>query len=402
VKHRGAISSAGAVLLLIGVAGCQGEQRNSASGGPASAAKVTWSGTQEVEVKDPANRETAFTLQVPADWKFVGTILRPRGCHAAATPADGLSFTVLSPDGVSAIGQLPGVTWSWASDGTSPLGPRCQPVNITTAAAFLLNIATPNMHPYAKIIGIVPLSEKMQAGLEAQRSKMQAAGSNAHSRQLLDTARVRIEYELNGQTIEEQLGVVMTCQESDFPAYPQMRRPARTQRSCSSHGTYFKRAPKGHLDALLANNLPPAQINHAWDAHIAEQMRRSFAAYQQASDAQFADIQKHFQDQTNAMLQRGKQAQDTLKAGTEHALAQDRATQAATDHAAHQQVLDSLNRQDFVDPTTGQRIETSNQYTHNWISSDKSSVVLNADPTFDPNGVVDPIRQSWTELIPVN
>jgi len=83
-------------------------------------------------------------------------------------------------------------------------------------------------------------------------------------------------------------------------------------------------------------------------------------------------------------------------------MANDRANQDAIDHAAHLSVLDSLNRQDFIRSTTGQKIETSNQFTHNWISSDKNSVVLGADPTFDPNGAVDPIRESWTELIPAD
>jgi hypothetical protein len=300
---------------------------------------------------------------------------------------------------VTATGQLPGVGWDWASDGTSPQGPKCQSINIITAAGFLLNIAVPNIHPNAKIIGIVPLPEKMQAGLEAQRRTLRSAGG---PRRILDSARVRIEYDLNGQLVEEQLGTVIDCQEFDSPAYPQMRRPASTRRNCSSHGTYIKRAPKGHLDALLANNLPLAQIDHEWDMHISQQMREHFEAYQQASDAQFQAIQKNFKAQNDAMLQRGRDAQATLKAGTDHSMALDRANQGAIDHAAHQQVLDSLNRQDFVDPTTGQRIETSNQFSHSWISSDKNSVVLNDDPTFDPNGVVDPNRQSWIQLIPSN
>jgi hypothetical protein len=100
-------------------------------------------------------------------------------------------------------------------------------------------------------------------------------------------------------------------------------------------------------------------------------------------------------------LKRGQEQQDITKRGTNLAIARDNDTVAAMQKGAHMQVLDSLNRMDFVDPTTGRKIETSNQYTHNWISSDKSEVVLNGDPTFDPNGVVDPIRQSWTELIPV-
>jgi len=102
------------------------------------------------------------------------------------------------------------------------------------------------------------------------------------------------------------------------------------------------------------------------------------------------------------MVAQGKAFQAQQRNSFEHAMANDRAAQDATDHASHLQVLDSLNRQDFIDPTTGQKIETSNQYTHNWISSDKNSVVLGADPTFDPNGVVDPVRESWTELIPID
>jgi len=102
------------------------------------------------------------------------------------------------------------------------------------------------------------------------------------------------------------------------------------------------------------------------------------------------------------MLKKGRDFQASQQSSFDHAMAADKATQDSIDHASHLQVLDSLNRQDFIDPTTGRKIETSNQYTHNWINSDKNAVVLNDDPTFDPNGVVDPVRQSWTELIPAN
>jgi hypothetical protein len=102
------------------------------------------------------------------------------------------------------------------------------------------------------------------------------------------------------------------------------------------------------------------------------------------------------------MVQHGREVQAQLKESTEHAMAADAGRQNAIDHSAHLQVLDSLNRQDFIDPTTGRKIETSNQFTHNWISSDKDSVVLGDNPTFDPNGVVEPGRESWIELIPAN
>jgi hypothetical protein len=109
--------------------------------------------TRTEKVIDPANNETAFTVQVPAGWSFVGTILRPGGCHAPQVAADGLSFSELAPDHVTADMQVPGSHWAWASDGSNPEGPKCKPINITTATGFLLNIAIPNMHPTAKILG---------------------------------------------------------------------------------------------------------------------------------------------------------------------------------------------------------------------------------------------------------
>lgn len=404
-----------ALVAINGISGCFGSrpsvESGTAQGQPVEAGEAhradtswspsgtSWSGARKAEVKDPGDGMTAFTVDVPQGWKFEGTILRPAGCHAPATPADGLSYMTVAPDGVTGVGQVPGVSWSWASDGTSPLGPKCKPVNISTAAGFLLNIAVPMMHPEAKIVGIVPLSDKMQANLNAARQRMQGQGP---THVILDSARVKVEYQANGKPVEELLGVAMTCRVTEFPAYPAMRRPARTVRSCDTHGTYVKRAPKGKLEALIAADPTMAQIDTQWDADISRKMQQSFAAYKQASDAQFAAIQQHYKEVTAGMVARGQQFNENLKQSTDNAMAADRARQGAIDHAAHLQVLDSLNRADFIDPTTGQKIETSNQFNHSWISTDGTTAVLNADPTFDPNGVVDPGRESFVELIPAN
>ncbi len=403
---RRANATGALVMLAMAMAACHSQQRNLGSGAQADGSRsakkvtVTWSGSEAVDVKDPAEGTKAFSIDVPSGWKFEGTILRPRGCHAPGTPADGLSYGSASPDGLTAIGQMPGVSWDWASDGVTPQ--KCKSVDITTAAGFLLNIAVPNTHPEAKIIGIVPLPPQMQAGLEAQQRKLASeSGNGSQMRQTLDAARVRVEYTIHGQVVEEQMGTVVTCMESHFPAYPQMRRPARTTRHCGTHGTNFRRAPKGYLDQLLANALKQPTIDQAWDADIARKMQSQYDRFRAASDKQFEEIQDHFRQQTAAMLKRGQEQQATTKRGTDLALASDNNTVAAMQKGAHMQVLDSLNRMDFVDPATGRKIETSNQFTHNWISSDNSEVVLTNDPTFDPNGVVDPIRQNWTELIPV-
>jgi hypothetical protein len=185
-----------------------------------------------------------------------------------------------------------------------------------------------------------------------------------------------------------------------MPAYPLLHRAASTRRLCQSNSTNIRRAPWGALDAMIAKDLPAPQINPTWDTLMQQQMRTNFAKWQRANDAQFQAIQVHYKQVTAGMVQRAQTAMAQLQDQTNAAMAQDRATQSAIDHAAQGQVRDSLNRQIFVDPTTGQKIETSNQFTSAWINSDRSGVALTNDCTADPNGTVDPVRQSWTESIP--
>jgi hypothetical protein len=357
------------------------------------------SATRSVTVDDPAVNMHAFTLTVPKNWRFTGMIARPGGCHGPAVAADGLTFTALAPDGITANEKLPGVSWAWISDGSS-FG-KCKPVNISSAVAFLLNIAVPNLRPDARNVTVVAPTPEMLRNLETRNRELQSQAT-PQSRQTVDSARVRLAYSYQGRPVEEMLFTIVLCQELDMPAYPMLHRPAVQRHICNSTGTIIRRAPQGALDALLAQAPPPAQIDPQWDAFIQQQMRSQFAAWQKANNEQFQAIQSHYKDVTAGMLQRGHDFQVQQKNSFDNAMAQDRATQAATDHAAQMQVRNSLNRQDFVDPNTGRRIETSDQYTHNWISADGQSVVVGSDPNFDPNGVIDPVRQSWTELIPVN
>jgi len=125
--------------------------------GGVNAADVSWSGTRKAEITDPQYQMTAYTLEVPAGWKFAGAIARDPGCHAKGP---GLKFTMQSPDGLTAMVFLPGMSWTWT---TSPSmqkimeSQHCPAVDIDSAASFLVNIAVPNMHPKAKIVSVLPL-----------------------------------------------------------------------------------------------------------------------------------------------------------------------------------------------------------------------------------------------------
>jgi hypothetical protein len=219
----------------------------------------------------------------------------------------------------------------------------------------------------------------------------------------LEGARVRLQYSRDGHAVEEQILSVVNCNESQFPAlYAQ---PAYMRRTCSSRTEVIYRAVAGHLDEFIdAPQLKAfnksVQANSEWSARVAQDQMAAFKRFQAANNDQFQAMLQKGRDDTARMLANGKAFQDQQRAATNSALANDRAQQAAIDASAHATALNSLDRQEFRNPATGQVIEASNQYNHQWVSSDGSTLMQTNDHSFDPNGVVYPISQSWTELVP--
>jgi hypothetical protein len=375
-----------------------------------NAAEVSWSSTRRAEITDAQYQMTAYTLDVPTGWKFAGAVARDPGCHSNGP---GLKYTMQSPDGSTALAFLPGMAWNWTSSPSMQkimTSQHCPAVDIDSAASFLINIAVPNLQPKAKIVSVLPLPPEGQASLAAQLQKNQQQNADM-ARQYgqkpqkltLDGARVRVQYVRDGQPVEQQVLSVVECFESQFPAlYAQ---PAYSKRACHSRSTVITRAPQGHLDELLTSARLQAlnksiQINHDWDNRVAQDQKAAFQKFQAANNAQFQGIMQKGQQDHDRLMANGKAFQDNMRASTDHALANDRAQQNAIDASAHATALASLNRQEFKNPATGQTIEASSQYNHQWLSSDGSTLVQTNDHSYDPNGQVYPVSQSWTELVP--
>ena len=369
-------------------------------------ANLAVTGRHKEEVVDPAYGMTAFTIEVPSGWKFAGMILRPGGCHPPPTPASGLSYTSQSPDGMTAFVTLPGVSWTWTSNGTNIMGPKCpSTMNIDTAAGLLLNIAVPNLHPDAKKVTVVPLAKNLLDAIAAnnQKSAESLTGYGLKGRQFQDAAQVRVEYDRNGQQVEEAEFAVIDCLETQVAAMPLgygRSRPGYTKRTCSSRGTMITRTAKGHLDELMAKSNPYPQINPEWDQRVIHDMTANFQQAQAASNQLFQQNMANFKAQGDARLAAGRAFQQNLQDSTNHAIGADRARQDGIDASAHATALYSLDQQEFRNPATGQIVQASNQYNHQWMSSDGSTLIQTNDHTLDPNGVVYPVSQSWTELVP--
>jgi hypothetical protein len=376
----------------------------------AHAAGAPWSSTRKAEITDPTYQMTAYTLEVPTGWKFAGTIARDPGCHAGGA---GLKYTMQSADGLTALAYLPSMTWSWTTSASLKKimeTQHCPAIDIDSAAGFLVNIAVPNLRPNAKIISVLALKPEGQAALAAQleqnrqqNAQMAARFGQQAQKLSLDGARVRVAYSRNGQAVEEQIASVIECRESQFAAlYAQ---PAYMRRTCSSRNIVIMRAPQGRLDELLDSSQlqslsKSVQPNPAWSERLARDGQAAFQQFQAANNAQFqASLAKSRQDNAQ-LLANGQKFQDNLRASTNAAIANDQQRQNAIDASAHATALYSLDRQQFKNPSTGQVIEASNQYSHQWMSADGSTLIQTNDHTYDPNGQVYPVSQSWTELVP--
>ena len=373
---------------------------------PAHFAKIS-SSMRRVEATDPQYQITAFTMEVPADWKFNGTIVRPPGCHGHGAS---IKYTAQSADGLSAVVVLPGVAWNWASSETAQkyMAQNCPAIDIDTAASFLVNIAVPNIHPDAKIVAVLPLLPEGQASLKDQLAKeIQQNASLGNFKQVnpkwtLEGANVRVQYTRDGHPVEEMISAVIHCNEQTMPAM--FKEPAYQRRSCFSRGTVISRAPQGHLDEMMALKLnakfaSSMQPNPEWQNRIAADQQAAFQQAMDANNRQAAANLEHFKQQGEQRLAAGKAFQDRQADSFNRAMTADQQKQAAIDASAHATALHSLDQQEFRNPNTGQIIQASNQYNHQWISSDGSTLIQTNDHNLDPNGQVYPVSQSWTELV---
>jgi hypothetical protein len=360
---------------------------------------------------DPQYNMNALSMDIPDGWRFAGTVARSNGCHSSGPS---LKYTAQAPDGITGFSYMPGMAWHYTTNVSKQqvwLSMRCPVVEIQTAVDFLVAIAVPMMHPYARILSVGPLLPaaatslaQQLAAARQQNAAMAARYGQPPQKLVLDGARVWIEYTVNGHVVDEMLTSVIDCTEMHYNAM--FNQPAYTDRNCTSRSEFITRAPKGQLDAFLktpgyTNIQSTVHMNPAWQQKLQADQQAQFSAVQAASDRAFQETMRTGKLAGEKRLADNNAFLAQQRASTDKAIAEDRAKQGAMSDAAHQTALYSADRGDFVNPSTGRKIEASSQYNHQWQSSDGSMVIQTNDHSYDPNGRVQP-DQSWTELVPTH
>jgi len=388
-----------AALLFATVNYSQSGQTGNSAGLRGSAAaqsgNVSWSSTHRVDVPDPLYQMTAYSFDAPAGWKSAGVLTRTRGCGATGASA---KFTEISPDGQTAIVMLPGVSWSWTDDPGAQrkaAAQNCPVIALESAADFLVKMAVPNLRPNARIVEVLPPDSATQAAMQQQRELgIQLARQRGipPPKGVLDGARIRLQYERNGQPFEEIMEAVISCYQVQF---------AHTSRNCSSQGEFVVRTPQGHLDELLAKPqlmslIAAIKANPDWEQRQARDQQANFQKNMAASDAVFQQGQRDSDQFFRQMRANGAAQQEVVEDSTQRALANDRQKQAAIDDAAHKGALGALDQKQFTDPNTGKTIVGSSQYNHQYVNADGTVMVQQNQPMSHAQAV----SEGWNELEP--
>src|ERR1039457_5663987 len=90
------------VLAGFGIACGQQPPSGSKAASPSKA-------TRQVSLVDPVLQMEAFSLHIPAEWIFEGTMVPGPSC----APLQNDVYRAVSPDGITQTKVLPGVSWSW-------------------------------------------------------------------------------------------------------------------------------------------------------------------------------------------------------------------------------------------------------------------------------------------------
>jgi hypothetical protein len=160
-------------------------------------------------------------------------------------------------------------------------------------------------------------------------------------------------------------------------------------------------APPGQLDSndkLLMTLVSSVQIDPEWTRNA----QYYVAALYEKINGAYATVnrihQQMQQDNANAAAQQQAIRSDTAnyRSKVMSQVASNRA--AALDHSSQQFALYMGDQAVYKDPSTGQRVQMSNQYDHVWASTtgNTNDYVMTDSASFNPNGQVG--SSGWTQL----
>lgn len=374
-----------------------------AAGGPARTAAPAAAGGGEVyrmklvKIVDERGFEapmTALTLLIPTDWQFQGKVQygQGTGCHANLVQ---LVFQATSPDGRFGIQLFPSNTWQWTDDAAmrnmmqagnqqmARFGARgCDILAPMSADQYLRQRVLPAVRRDARAAGFEPMPDALQRmQQEAQQAQQVAARQGMRVNIRADAGRVRVNYMLSGQPVEEWVTAMTLSMGMAGPSYNIRtgRMGQATFYSNTADHVFAMRAPQGELDGrekFFRLIMGTVKVDPQWQARVMQVIANLNAQDSKGAADRSAIATKAGQDMSRMI----HDAYENQQKSFDHSMAN------------WSQYMRGVET--FRNPNTGELVELTNQYEHAWSGPDGTYVVTDSS-NFNPNSE---LRGNWTRL----
>jgi len=325
-------------------------------------------------------------LLIPATWEFKGGFGMYGGKDGCFCDAFTVSWEAKSEDGLTKIQGLPNYSWQYSDDPqelrnltdpnrrthTGNKGNDTCPVSKPLSAEqYFRQIVLNDLKPSMTVVSVEPFPVLEQ--LVRQRNGLPPT-DDGHGGARIDAIRVRLEFQHDGKPMELWYAVAL------------ITRTYRVGRGflydMHAVGQTAMGAPKGQLDAndklfkVVLSSIQPTPEYSAFTNKWIASYYQTQAKKEAAMDKIQADLDSFI---TQTYMHMSANAQRVSDQGF---------------RASDQNLRDV---QTFRDPTTGRKVELSNQYGHAWLNG-ANEYVMSDDPNFNPNAQ---LSGSWNQLQPV-
>ena len=343
-------------------------------------------GLTTAPIIDPAYNLKAFTITIPAGWKFQGTVIPGPECSGVPYPV----FRAYSPDGLNEIRLEPTFNWTFHPNMRMKTPRACLDFGRTmTAEEFLKHyeemISTSGLH----VVGPMPIAPSYQRRVDGVAQNMGRISPHIHA--TTSAYAVRVET-LNGSfVIEQRLRAYVECRVSDLTG-------PMAGGGCSAHVDVV-RAPKGKLDALAqlvdSNDLVRTPHEDPW-------LQRVQQTLAQQNERRFGDLIRQEQAGDNMLRQQHEQFMATSQRSHEAFMAQQESSfRSSMNNANNSMNARSTAASDWVDYSLNQQtvtgaggtVKVSSAYSQTWSDGQGHWYQTN-NPSTDPNGV---LSGNWSQ-----
>jgi hypothetical protein len=330
--------------------------------------------------------QPGIELLIPANWEFNGSIRMFGGKESCFSDAFSVLWEAKSEDGNTKIQGVPNYSWQYSDDPqelhnltdpnrrthTGNQGNDTCPVSKPLSAEqYFRQIVLNGLKPQMTVVSVEPFPVLDQ--LVRQRNGLPSADDgNGGAR--IDAIRVRLEFQKDDKPMELWYAVALVTQT--------YRVGRGSLYDMHAAGQMIMGAPKGQLDAndklfkvVMSSIQPTPQYSAFTNKWIANYYQIQ-ANKEAAMDKIQADLDSFI---TQTYMHMSANAQRVSDQGF---------------RATDQNLRDV---QTFRDPTTGRKVELSNQYGHAWLNG-ANEYVMSDDPNFNPNAQ---LSGSWNQLQPV-